>query len=755
MRLRLSRAEWLALTIGLSIAAGFFVHQWRYPSSLYDAAQYAEMGRNILDHGLRSRFMESSQVRTYGYPLFLSVIVLVARVLHLPFVPVLFLAQLTLYVLAAAALRRSLASWSIPVARLVFCGLLLDYYALLYTPESLTESLSISAAILLAAGWIAAYQRQGPRRLLAGLGVIAGFAVMIRPANIAFAATAVAGTALVAVRGRFPRRRAAIAAAAVAVCVALPFLPQLFYNVTQFGRWTPLVARDLGKAQQLWGIQDIKYATAMPPSPGAAVHYVNPWLTGTTVDEADPLAWYVAHPRRGALTLALHSFNLTDQDLLFTYSRDLDPWYRVPLGIVNHAVVALGLIGLVVLGSDALRVGHRTDRDAMALLALALAGTWALHAWAAVEMRFGALVLCVLFPAAGYTLYILARSTRVLRTIAIAVVVAAYVAGALRLSAWVRDQAPLIRAVVASHHPHPSDVDADGDGTPDNRDRCPAVYAASPDGCPVAAPRSGDWSGDGAVQLTFVDSTSGRAHAWTLRDCERAARRDFEMPGDPAWTLAGTSDLTGDGKADLLWRNARTGDVRLSAMADGATMGEQLLTPTIAESDWRIAGTGDFDEDGAADIVWQRVSTGHAAIWFMKSAGGRAVLQSTAYVTDGGDAAVIARAPARIVGTTEFDADGQRDLIVESPASGALTIVRLGARTPRGVPRLGQAAAGAAGAGWDVKAVADVGGNGRDALVLQEASTRQIALWTRDGDRFVPSCRLDTPPADWEVAGPR
>ena len=72
-----------------------------------------------------------------------------------------------------------------------------------------------------------------------------------------------------------------------------------------------------------------------------------------TLDVEAPWRWYLEHPGRGLLTIALHTFNLTDQDLLFTYSRDLDPWYRVPLGIVNHAAVALGALGLVLLGCRA------------------------------------------------------------------------------------------------------------------------------------------------------------------------------------------------------------------------------------------------------------------------------------------------------------------------------------------------------------------------------------------------------------------
>jgi hypothetical protein len=446
---RPSRTEWFALGFALLVAAACFVHQWWYPSSLFDAAQYAEMGRNIVEHGLFSRFMES-QVRTYGYPVFLSLVYAIAGTVHMPSSLLLFLVQLGLYLIAVVLLRRSVARFSVSASRIAFCGLMLNYYALLYTPECLTESLSLSALLLLGVGWLEAYRRQGPLSLLAAVSLLAGCSILIRPANVFMTITWLAGAGLIAMRSRFGTTRSLVAAAVVAVSVALPFLPQLAYNGLQFGRWTPLLARDLGQRQQAWGIQDIKYATAMPPIPEAGVHYVNPWLKGTTLDVEAPLGWYAAHPKRAALTLAAHSFNLTDQDLLFTYSRDLDPWYRIPLGVINHAVVALGLMGFVLCVSRIRHVASPALQDALGLVVLMLMAVWAMHVWTAVEMRFGLALFCALFPAAVYSLLVLARS-RNLRVVAgTAVIVALYVAGALRLSAWVRDQSPLIHAAVSA-----------------------------------------------------------------------------------------------------------------------------------------------------------------------------------------------------------------------------------------------------------------------------------------------------------------
>ena len=111
-----------------------------------------------------------------------------------------------------------------------------------------------------------------------------------------------------------------------------------------------------------------------------------------------PWTWYFDHPWRGIATIALHTFNLTDQDLLFTYSRDLVPWYRIPLGILNHAIVALGAVGLVLFGRRAWAAEDPRERDGLVVLLALLAAHWAVYAWTGVEMRFRSVILLILFP---------------------------------------------------------------------------------------------------------------------------------------------------------------------------------------------------------------------------------------------------------------------------------------------------------------------------------------------------------------------
>jgi hypothetical protein len=37
----------------------------------------------------------------------------------------------------------------------------------------------------------------------------------------------------------------------------------------------------------------------------------------------------------------------------------------------------------------------------------------------------------------------------------------------------------------------------------------------------------------------------------------------------------------------------------------------------VVPTQWRIAGTGDFNGDGETDILWQNSATGERAIWLM------------------------------------------------------------------------------------------------------------------------------------------
>ena len=446
-RLPLAPAEWACVALSVAVAHGFLVHELRYPSA-WDATQYFNMAQEIAAHGVFSK-VEGGEMRTYGYPSAVSLVLRVAAATGIPFVVMLFAVQFTGYLGAAALLRRALAPASALAARIAFCGLLVNVFALIYTPESLTESLSLTLLVLTASLWVVQW-RSGLAAWAALAGSLtAGFALAVRPGNVFVVATWCFGLALLWFRQRPSAGRSAALAVLVAIGITVPVAPQLAINAAYHGKATPFPTADLGHFQQVTGVRLLKYATGLPPVPKPPVPYENPLLPGTTLDEAAPLRWYVDHPGRGLATIAFHTFNLTDQDLLFTYSRDLWPWYRIPVGIVNHAAVALGVVGLVLLGRRLRRTPDPKGRDAFAVLLALLVANWAVHAWTAVEMRFGSVILLVLFPFAAFAVHEGLAAPRRPAVAAVALATALYVGAALALSGWVRDQAPQIRDAIS------------------------------------------------------------------------------------------------------------------------------------------------------------------------------------------------------------------------------------------------------------------------------------------------------------------
>ena len=85
---------------------------------------------------------------------------------------------------------------------------------------------------------------------------------------------------------------------------------------------------------------------------------------------------------------------------------------------------------------------------------------------------------------------------------------------------------------------------------------------------------------------------------------------------DPNWKVAGTGDYDGDGKSDLLWRNDVTGENYLWFM-NGTALASSGALLTLSDLNWKVAGTGDYDGNATADIVWRNSSTGEVYVWLM------------------------------------------------------------------------------------------------------------------------------------------
>lgn len=127
-----------------------------------------------------------------------------------------------------------------------------------------------------------------------------------------------------------------------------------------------------------------------------------------------------------------------------------------------------------------------------------------------------------------------------------------------------------------------------------------------------------DFDGDTKPDLVWRH-TDGRTAIWFMNGVLKNTTTVLENGAITAavWSVVGTPDLNGDDKADILWRHT---DGRLAVWyLDGSTrLGTAFLNDGVAVGAvWTLGATTDINGDGHADLLW-RHSDGRLAVWFMQ-----------------------------------------------------------------------------------------------------------------------------------------
>jgi hypothetical protein len=194
------------------------------------------------------------------------------------------------------------------------------------------------------------------------------------------------------------------------------------------------------------------------------------------------------------------------------------------------------------------------------------------------------------------------------------------------------------------------------------------------------------------------------------------------------------SDFNGDGRADILWRNGKTGDVGVWLMNGGIIDSAGLLGRV--PSDWQIVGVGDLDNDSMADIVWRHNTSGAVAIWFLNGL-------SIASVSFPGSAAL----DWAIKGVGDIDGNGRADIIWRNTLNGAVSVWLMDGsiisafRALPGVPLE-----------WQIVGIGDVDADGQ-ADVIWRHNNGVLAVWLMDSLTIASVGFLRGTAPEWEIAG--
>jgi AMMECR1 domain-containing protein len=210
----------------------------------------------------------------------------------------------------------------------------------------------------------------------------------------------------------------------------------------------------------------------------------------------------------------------------------------------------------------------------------------------------------------------------------------------------------------------------------------------------------------------------------------------INLPTVPVqWDIAGAGDFNGDGFADLVWQNTTTGQRAIWLLKKGV-FSSSFYLPTIPV-EWRIAAVGDFNGDGNADLVWEDTITGQRAIWLLKDG----VFSSSYYLPT-------VPVEWHIAGAGDFNGDGNTDLVWENTITGqrAIWLLKNGVLSSSfylpTVP-----------VEWHIAGAGDFNGDGFADLVWENTTTGQRAIWLLKYGVLWSSYDLPTVPVEWHIAG--
>ena len=228
-----------------------------------------------------------------------------------------------------------------------------------------------------------------------------------------------------------------------------------------------------------------------------------------------------------------------------------------------------------------------------------------------------------------------------------------------------------------------------------------------------------DLDGDGLSDLVWQYRPTGALAMWSMRGNLVSSTQWLNAPAvtDRAWRIAGTGDINGDGYADLVWQNSNDGTISAWLMRGTQLLAPRVLNYSPVNPSWKIRGVADVDGDGKADIIWQH-DAGWLAVWLMNGYTATATLTlSVPKMTDSNWV---------IAGAGDVNSDGKADLVWQNQASGMLGIWLMNGATVIAQRTLSTFTPDL---NWKIHGVGDVSGDGVSDLLWQNEATGALGVW--------------------------
>jgi FG-GAP-like repeat len=243
----------------------------------------------------------------------------------------------------------------------------------------------------------------------------------------------------------------------------------------------------------------------------------------------------------------------------------------------------------------------------------------------------------------------------------------------------------------------------------------------------------GVFNGDGKADVLW-HNTSGTLVDWTMNGSQITASQAITLQGqiaapDASWSIAGIGDFNGDGKSDILWRGANGALIDWTMNGSQITASQSLSMQGVQvspDASWSIVGVGDFNGDGKSDILW-RDANGTLIDWTMNGS----QITSSQDVTLGGSP-VMPDESWSIAGIGDFNGDGKSDILWRNTNGTLIDWTMNGSQVVSMQEVTLQGSPATPDASWQIAQIGDFNANGKSDILWRN-SDGALADWTMNG----------------------